>query len=195
MTYAAERLLTSLEAERVKTTSHAPDYYDAFYALSNDDGTTHFSIVDSHGNAVALTTTIENYFGSRIYSESLGFLYNSTAVNFARPDKYNPVYNLAPNPINYVRPGKRSQSSTSPLACIDQKGDVAAVVGASGSHMIISSVVLTLVKYFAFGYSLADAVREPRFQGFRKGIDARHVTLIERLHVRLCRKRSSAREE
>ena len=164
----AEELLNPDKAEKAKlkidfSTTHLPEYYDGHYVLPDEEGTTHFCIVDGEGNAVSLTSTVGLYFGSRILSESLGFLYNSHLTNFSKSDKYDPSYNLVPNPTNYLRPGKRPQSSTSPLILLDQNDTVVATIGASGAHMIISSVVSTLLKYFVFGYALDEAINEPRF--------------------------------
>lgn len=102
-------------------------------------GTSHISIVDGAGNAVAMTTTIENGFGARIMTRG-GFLLNNelTDFNFAPTEDGKPV-------ANRVEPGKRPRSSMAPTIVFDSNGKLAAVAGSPGGSLIINYVAKTLV--------------------------------------------------
>ncbi|MEZ0172261.1 gamma-glutamyltransferase [Microvirga sp. TS319] len=102
-------------------------------------GTSHISVVDREGNAVAMTTTIEDGFGARLMTRS-GFLLNNelTDFNFAPNEDGKPV-------ANRVEPGKRPRSSMAPTIVLDGNGKLYAVVGSPGGSQIISYVTKTLV--------------------------------------------------
>ncbi|XP_065834444.1 glutathione hydrolase 1 proenzyme-like [Oscarella lobularis] len=143
-----------------------PEYYcdgdDGIYSLSSDTGTTHFCIVDSDGNAVSLTTSIGWYFGSQVYSDSLGIIYNSEMDNFSYSG--GPGFmGLPPSPFNFIAPRKRPQSSLSPIVMLDGNGDIAVVIGASGGLWIPTTIAIALVRYYKYKYSLQDAIDKPRF--------------------------------
>lgn len=102
-------------------------------------GTSHISIVDGAGNAVAMTTTIENGFGARVMTRG-GFLLNNelTDFNFAPTEDGKPV-------ANRVEPGKRPRSSMAPTIVFDANGKLAAIAGSPGGSLIINYVAKTLV--------------------------------------------------
>ena len=102
-------------------------------------GTSHISVVDAQGNAVAMTTTIEAQFGARIMTKG-GFLLNNelTDFNFAPQEDGKPV-------ANRVEPGKRPRSSMAPTLVFDASGKLYAVVGSPGGSQIIGFVAKTLV--------------------------------------------------
>lgn len=104
-----------------------------------ENGTSHISVVDAHGNAVAMTTTIEDGFGSRLMTKG-GFLLNNelTDFNFAPEEDGKPV-------ANRVEPGKRPRSSMAPTLVFDAFGRLYAVVGSPGGSQIIGYVAKTLV--------------------------------------------------
>lgn len=104
-----------------------------------ENGTSHISVVDADGNAVAMTTTIEDGFGSRLMTKS-GFLLNNelTDFNFAPEEDGKPV-------ANRVEPGKRPRSSMAPTLVFDAFGRLYAVVGSPGGSQIIGYVAKTLV--------------------------------------------------
>lgn len=121
-----------------------------------EHGTSHISIVDSYGNAVALTTTIESAFGS--YHMVDGFLLNNQLTDFsaepAGPDG-SPV-------VNKVEPGKRPRSSMAPTLVFDTapggRGPLYAVLGSPGGSVIIQFVVKTLVSMLDWGLDPQQAV-------------------------------------
>jgi gamma-glutamyltranspeptidase/glutathione hydrolase len=104
-----------------------------------ENGTSHISVVDADGNAVAMTTTIEDGFGARLMTKS-GFLLNNelTDFNFAPEEDGKPV-------ANRVEPGKRPRSSMAPTLVFDAFGRLYAVVGSPGGSQIIGYVGKTLV--------------------------------------------------
>lgn len=111
------------------------------YAPSDgiENGTSHVSIIDRFGNAISMTTTIEDGFGSRQMTKD-GFLLNNelTDFNFAPTEEGKPV-------ANAVAPGKRPRSSMAPVLVFDKDGKLFAAVGSPGGSQIIPYVAKTLV--------------------------------------------------
>lgn len=123
--------------------------------------TSHLSIVDREGQAVALTTTIESGFGSRLMVH--GFLLNNQLTDFA----FAPT--AAGKPVaNRVQPGKRPRSSMAPTLVLDAKGELKAVLGSPGGPWIINYVAKTLVGILDWGLDLDAAIALPHF-GSRNG--------------------------
>jgi gamma-glutamyltranspeptidase/glutathione hydrolase len=124
--------------------------------------TSHISIVDQFGNALAMTTTIEDMFGSRLMTRS-GFLLNNelTDFSFAPVDEGKPV-------ANRVEAGKRPRSSMAPTIVYDGKGQVYMVAGSPGGSAIINYVAKTLVGVLDWGLDPQAAIDLPNF-GSRNG--------------------------
>jgi gamma-glutamyltranspeptidase/glutathione hydrolase len=124
------------------------------------EGTSHLSIVDARGDAVAMTTTIESAFGSRIMVR--GFLLNNELTDFS----------LAPGSeravANRVEPGKRPRSAMSPVMVFGRDGQLQAVLGSAGGPPIITYVAKTLVAMLDWGLDAQSAVALPNF-GSRNG--------------------------
>jgi gamma-glutamyltranspeptidase/glutathione hydrolase len=108
-------------------------------ATVEQDGTTHFSIIDRYGNVVSMTSTIEAAFGSRLWAA--GFLLNNQLTDFA----FLPVDGAGRRLANAVAPGKRPRSSMAPTVVFDAEGRPWAALGSPGGSQIISYVVKTLV--------------------------------------------------
>jgi gamma-glutamyltranspeptidase/glutathione hydrolase len=124
-------------------------------------GTSHFSIVDARGDLVAMTTTIESAFGSRILVR--GFLLNNQLTDF----------DFAPGGPNSVAPGKRPRSSMAPTLVFENENQIRLAVGSPGGSMIINYVAKALVGVLDWGLDVQAAVDLPNF-GSRNG-----PTLIE----------------
>jgi len=124
--------------------------------------TTHFSITDRFGNAVAMTTTIENAFGSRLMTQS-GFLLNNQLTDFA----FVPLVDGKPV-ANRVEGGKRPRSAMAPTIVYDSRGRVFMVVGSPGGPAIINYVAKTLVGVLDWGLDPQAAVDLPNV-GSRNG--------------------------
>jgi gamma-glutamyltranspeptidase/glutathione hydrolase len=125
--------------------------------------TTHFSVVDREGNAVALTTTINLFYGSGVTVTGAGFLLNDEMDDFATiPGKPN-VFGLVMGEINSVAPGKRMLSSMSPTLVMDAHDEVELVLGAAGGPTIINAVFLEMSNVIDHGMSITAATAAPRF--------------------------------
>ena len=124
--------------------------------------TSHISIVDKYGNAVAMTTTIEDAFGSRLMTQG-GFLLNNelTDFSFAPTDQGKPI-------ANRVEAGKRPRSSMSPTIVYDKFGRVAIVAGSPGGSAIINYVAKTLIGIIDWDLDPQAAIALPNF-GSRNG--------------------------
>jgi gamma-glutamyltranspeptidase/glutathione hydrolase len=124
--------------------------------------TTHYSIVDSFGNAVAATTTINDGFGSKYYCDELGFFLNNEMDDFsAKPGEPN-MFGLIGNEANSIAPQKRMLSSMTPTI-VEKNGKLLMVVGSPGGSTIITSVLQTILNVYEYKLSMQEAVNAPRF--------------------------------
>jgi gamma-glutamyltranspeptidase/glutathione hydrolase len=124
--------------------------------------TTHYSIVDSFGNAVAATTTINDGFGSKYYCDELGFFLNNEMDDFsAKPGEPN-MFGLIGNEANSIAPLKRMLSSMTPTI-VEKNGKLFMVVGSPGGSTIITSVLQTILNVYEYNLSMQEAVNAPRF--------------------------------
>lgn len=124
--------------------------------------TTHYSIVDQFGNAVAVTTTLNASYGSKLYSKELGFLFNNQMDDFSsKPGEPN-MYGLIGAEANSIAAEKRMLSSMSPTI-VEKGGKLSMVLGTPGGSTIITSVTQAILNVFEFGMSAQDAVNAPRF--------------------------------
>jgi gamma-glutamyltranspeptidase/glutathione hydrolase len=125
--------------------------------------TTHYSIVDEAGNAVAVTYTINDYFGSKVAVGGAGFLLNDEMDDFtAAPGAAN-LWGLVQGEANAVRPGARPVSSMTPTILEDPEGRLMMVVGSPGGSRIITTVFQVVTNVLDFGMPVAEAVAAPRF--------------------------------
>src|SRR5579863_3865899 len=124
--------------------------------------TTHFSVMDAEGNAVAVTTTINDWFGSRVTADGLGFLLNDEMDDFsAKPGAAN-ADGLIQGPANAIGPGKRPLSSMTPTIVVHD-GKTVMVLGSPGSSKIITTVANVFMGIVDYGMNLQEAVDAPRF--------------------------------
>lgn len=124
--------------------------------------TTHFSVVDKQGNAVAVTYTLNTYFGSGIVAGNSGILMNNEMDDFsAKPGTPN-VYGLVGGEANAVQPAKRPLSSMSPTI-VAKEGKTWLVTGSPGGSRIITTVLQMVVNSIDFGMNVAEATNAPRF--------------------------------
>jgi len=124
--------------------------------------TTHYSVVDGSGNAVATTTTINNGYGSGVYLTGPGFFMNDEMDDFAaQPGKPN-MFGLVQGEQNAIAPGKRMLSAMSPTIVLDPSGNLLLVVGAAGGPRIITATSQVILNVIHHRMSLADAMRAPR---------------------------------
>lgn len=124
--------------------------------------TTHYSIVDKFGNAIAATTTLNDGYGSKYYCDELGFFLNNEMDDFsAKPGSPN-MFGLVGNEANSIVPQKRMLSSMTPTI-VEKDGKLFMVVGTPGGSTIITSVLQTILNVYEYKFSMQDAVNAPRF--------------------------------
>jgi gamma-glutamyltranspeptidase / glutathione hydrolase len=124
--------------------------------------TTHFSVVDAEGNAVAVTTTINDWFGSRVTAEGLGFLMNDEMDDFSAKPGVPNADGLIQSEANSIGPGKRPLSSMTPTIVV-REGKTVLVLGSPGSSKIITTVANVLMGVIDYGMNIQEAVNAPRF--------------------------------
>jgi gamma-glutamyltranspeptidase/glutathione hydrolase len=124
--------------------------------------TTHFSVVDAQGNAVANTYTLNGSYGSGVTVEGAGFLLNNQMDDFAaKPGEPN-MFGLVQGEANAVGPRKRPLSSMTPTIVVE-KGKVRLVLGSPGGGTIINTVLEVLLNVLVFRMNIRQAVTAPRF--------------------------------
>jgi len=124
--------------------------------------TTHYSVVDSAGDAVAVTTTLNDDFGSRVTAEGLGFLLNDEMDDFAAKQGVPNLYGLIQGPANAIGPGKRPLSAMTPTIVL-KDGKLFLVLGSPGGARIITTVANILMGVVDYGMNIQEAVNAPRF--------------------------------
>jgi gamma-glutamyltranspeptidase/glutathione hydrolase len=131
-------------------------------AIHEQTNTTHFSVVDPEGNAIAVTTTLNDTLGSRVTAEGLGFLLNDEMDDFASKQGVPNAYGLIQGPANSIGPGKRPLSAMTP-AIVLKDGKLFLVLGAEGGPTIITTVANILMGVVDLGLDIQEAVNAPRF--------------------------------
>jgi gamma-glutamyltranspeptidase/glutathione hydrolase len=124
--------------------------------------TTHYSVVDPDGNAVSVTTTINDWFGSRVTADGLGFLLNDEMDDFSSKPGVPNADGLIQGTANEIGPGKRPLSSMTPTIVV-HNGKTVMVLGSPGSSKIITTVANVLMGVVDYGMNLQEAVNAPRF--------------------------------
>lgn len=167
--------LLSLETARHKTGLIRPDkvlmeYLPANSKVETNSGnTTHLCVVDEKGNAVALTQSINHFFGSGIIPEGTGFILNNHMDDFASSDS-------GPNAPG---PGHRPASSMAPLLLF-QKGKLNLVLGSPGGTRIFPTLTEIIINIIDFGLSLDQAIEAPRFFSYSQNGQIRPLNLEPR---------------
>ncbi|MBV8051625.1 MAG: gamma-glutamyltransferase [Acidobacteriaceae bacterium] len=124
--------------------------------------TTHYSVIDTEGNAVAVTTTLNDWFGSRVTATGLGFLLNDEMDDFAaKPDAPN-TDGLIQGAANTISSGKRPLSSMTPTMVL-KDNKLFLVLGSPGSSRIISTVANIIIGVVDYAMNIQEAVNAPRF--------------------------------
>jgi len=131
-------------------------------AIREPENTTHYSVVDAEGNAVAVTTTLNDSFGSRVTAEGLGFLLNDEMDDFAAKQGVPNIYGLIQGPANAIGPGKRPLSAMTPTIVL-KDGKLFLVLGSPGGPRIITIVANILIGVVDFSLDIQEAVNAPRF--------------------------------
>lgn len=144
-----------------------------FNGYSESSETTHFSVLDGEGNAVAVTTTLNGSFGSMLAVTGAGFLLNNEMDDFsAKPGEPN-MFGLIGAEANAIEPGKRMLSSMSPTI-VSREGQVRLILGAAGGPRIITATLQNILNTILFDMNPAESISAPRFH---------HQWLPDRLNV------------
>jgi gamma-glutamyltranspeptidase/glutathione hydrolase len=147
------------ELERV---AQSHDAHSRQGAIHEPENTTHYSVVDAEGNAVAVTTTLNDSFGSRATAEGMGFLLNDEMDDFTSKPGVPNVYGLIQGPANAIGPGKRPLSAMTPTIVL-KNGRLFLVLGSPGGPTIITTVANIIIGVVDFGLDIQEAVNAPRF--------------------------------
>jgi gamma-glutamyltranspeptidase/glutathione hydrolase len=142
------------------------DHADPTTKLASQAGegshTTHYSVVDALGNAVATTTTLNDLYGSGVFVSGAGFFLNDEMDDFAAKPGTPNMFGLIQGEANAIAPGKRMLSAMSPTIVLDPKGNLLLVTGARGGPRIISATFQIILDIIDHRMSLADAMSAPR---------------------------------
>ncbi|MBU2907254.1 gamma-glutamyltransferase [Arenibacter algicola] len=130
--------------------------------IVESDQTTHYSIVDSFGNAIAATTTINGGYGSKLFSDELGFFLNNEMDDFSAKPGVPNMFGLVGAEANSITAEKRMLSSMTPTI-VEKNGALWMVVGTPGGSTIITAVAQTILNCYEYNMSMQDAVNAPRF--------------------------------
>lgn len=158
--YAAERAATIRLGAVLEQGAYGTPESGA--GLMEDGGTSHFSVVDRWGSAVACTETINLEFGSLVAVPEFGFVLNNEMDDFTTRAGEPNAFGLVQSARNLPSPGKRPLSSMTPTVVVDQAGRVEAVAGGSGGPRIITATVQVLLNALVFGDGAGEAVSRPR---------------------------------
>ncbi|TKD65976.1 gamma-glutamyltransferase [Flavobacterium sp. ASW18X] len=153
--------------ERMKTFSFdsataSDDVGHGAIEIIESNETTHYSIVDAEGNAVSVTTTLNGAYGSKLYSDELGFFLNNEMDDFSSKPGVPNMFGLIGAEANSIAPEKRMLSSMTPTI-VEKEGQLYMVVGTPGGSTIITAVAQTILNVYEFNLSMQDAVNAPRF--------------------------------
>jgi gamma-glutamyltranspeptidase/glutathione hydrolase len=130
--------------------------------LREGDHTTHYSVVDANGHAVAVTTTINAGYGSAVTVRGAGFLLNNEMDDFTAAVDQPNMYGLVQGEANAIEPGKRMLSAMTPTIVLDPDGALLLVIGTPGGPTIISTVTQIISNIIDHGMDLAAAIAAPR---------------------------------
>ena len=176
-----ERLLSKGYAGEIRTAIDADKRPAAALQPPQEKAeTTHYSVVDGEGNAVAATYTINGSFGAGVIAPGTGFFLNNEMDDFAvKPGTPN-LYGLVQGEANAIAPGKRPLSSMSPTL-VEKEGRVFLVVGSPGGSRIITAVLETILNIVDYGMAPQEAVEAPRLhhQGLPDEVAYEHGGLTQ----------------
>jgi gamma-glutamyltranspeptidase / glutathione hydrolase len=191
--YAAERRATidprrATPSERVEP-GLGPSPVAAGAGAREGEHTTHYSIIDGSGNAVAVTTTINSLYGNLVTVTGAGFLLNNEMDDFAAKPGTPNQFGLVQGEANAIEPGKRMLSAMTPTILLDSGGRVRLVTGTPGGSTIITSVAQIVSNVVDFGMDLQTAMAAPRLHHqhlpdvLRYENRGLHTPVVERLRA------------
>jgi gamma-glutamyltranspeptidase/glutathione hydrolase len=157
-------------------------------AGSADSGTSHVSVIDIEGNAVACTSSINTGFGAKVGVPGRGIVLNNTMDDFSLQPGVPNAYGLLGSEANSIAPGKRPLSSMSPTVVLED-GSARLAVGASGGPLIITGTLQTMLNSLIFSMDVGEAISAPRIHnqwmpdmlGVEEAVPEISRTALERL--------------
>ncbi|WP_437755447.1 gamma-glutamyltransferase [Sorangium sp. So ce1389] len=159
----AEKQRATIAADRATPTEELTRGAGAKDSGGRGPHTTHFSVVDAQGNAVALTTTLNGWYGAGVTVTGAGFVLNNEMDDFSAVPGTANQFGLVQGEANAIAPGKRMLSSMSPTIVTGKDGRVELVLGAAGGPTILTTVFQILSNVVDFGMDVTTAVNAPRF--------------------------------
>lgn len=156
--YLSERMLNynPLLATKSSDISHGD------IVVAESDETTHFSILDSFGNAVSVTTTLNGSYGSKVFVDEIGVFMNNEMDDFSSKPGTPNMFGLTGSKANSIAPKKRMLSSMTP-SIVEKNDQLYMIVGTPGGSTIITSVFQTILNVYEHGMGMQAAVSAPRF--------------------------------
>lgn len=162
-TIDGNRATASLQLKRPANAFNELDRVSRITVGGHDsDNTTHYSVIDQEGNAVSVTTTLNDLFGSRVTAEGLGFLLNDEMDDFSSKPGVPNAYGLVQGEANAIGGNKRPLSSMTPTIVVKDNRPFL-ILGSPGGGRIISTVANILMGVIDYGMSIQEAVNAPRF--------------------------------
>jgi gamma-glutamyltranspeptidase/glutathione hydrolase len=155
--YYAEWIRKRIAPDKTQPTA----FYGYHHFNAEKGGTTHFSVIDRYGNAVACTQSVNTRFGSKLLAAGTGIVLNNEMDDFAIHPEVGNVYGLIGNEANALKPRKRPLSSMSPTIVL-RGNRPELIVGAAGGPRIISATLQTILNVIDFGMPVSAAVSAPR---------------------------------
>lgn len=171
--------------------------------IKESEETTHISIIDNEGNAVAVTTTLNGSYGSRTVVSGAGFILNNEMDDFSVKPGVPNMYGAIGNEKNAIAPGKRMLSSMTPTIVLNKYKKPFMVVGTPGGTTIPTSVIQTIINVIDFGMSAEDAVNNPKFHHqwlpdevfVERNFDATTKTVLEKMGYKITTRGAIGRTE
>ncbi|WP_144605050.1 gamma-glutamyltransferase [Algoriphagus algorifonticola] len=157
-----EYLKSRMESFNPDLATRSSDIAEGSVLFAESMETTHYSIMDSDGNALAVTTTLNGAYGSKVYLDELGFFMNNEMDDFSSKAGVPNMFGLIGAEANSIAPGKRMLSSMTPTL-VERDGKLWMIVGTPGGSTIITAVAQTILNAYEFDMTMQEAVEAPRF--------------------------------
>ncbi len=156
--YLDERMLNfdPLLASKSSDISHGD------IVVIESDETTHFSILDSFGNAVSVTTTLNGSYGSKVFVDEIGVFMNNEMDDFSSKPGSPNMFGLIGGKANSIKPKKRMLSSMTPTV-VEKNGELFLILGTPGGSTIITSVFQTIINAYEYKMGIQESINSPRF--------------------------------
>ncbi|CAK9781151.1 gamma-glutamyltranspeptidase [Cutaneotrichosporon oleaginosum] len=168
--YLTETVAGAARALISGNSTHPGTYYNPsnYAPASREGGTSHLAAVDSGGMAISLTTTINLIWGSRVMTAD-GIILNNEMDDFSSPGSVN-AFGFAANPINFIQPGKRPQSSIASSLVEDENGRLVMATGSAGGSRIITATLQELYNHIDLGLNASECTSHARWHDQLSGI-------------------------